>query len=214
MEQLLIKLITSIVVTGTVGYFSYYLLNTHDLLRFSSNKKSEKNAIVSFLTLVNMVILLTVNSALSLILNNNKLVLFFSVIISIILSFYLSLNLLPTLLKSFFDMVNERRLKDGKRTFTNKSVRDMLLDTSDDVYAFIFSIDGKYIAEGTIYLHQYDTDEYYEIALKTPDKEPIRSIEKVEELFVKWNREDTRILIDFEKGIKYYLCPIISEKAA
>lgn len=214
MEQLLIKLITSIVVTGTVGYFSYYLLNTHDLLRFSSDKKSEKNAIVSFLTLINMMILLTVNSSLSFFINDSKVVLFFSLIISIILSFYLSLNLLPLALKRFFDKLNKRRIKDDKRAFTNKSVRDVLLDTSDDIYAFIFSIDGKYIAEGTIDLHQYDADEYYEIALKTPDKEPIRSIEKVEELFVKWNREDTRILIDFEKEIKYYLYPIISEKVA
>lgn len=183
MESVIIELMISLVVTGSIGYFSYYLLNTNDLLRVSKNKTEEKRAVILILTVINLIFLYFANLLVSLIFQERLLIYVSSCLISLIISLIFGLNIFPWLLRDFFKSVNKRRKKEGKREFTNQSIRDCLLDTSDDIYSFIFTLDGKYIAEGWIDIYQYDCDEYYELSLFTPDKQTLKTVETVEKFF-------------------------------
>lgn len=201
MNDLVLKFGATLLMSGAIGYFSHSLLKAKDLLTLSNNKKDEKKAVIAILTVVNIIIFYCIYALIDLINISNTLVIGLSLVISFIVSVWLSLTLFPKIITSFNESINVRRAKEGKAHFNHQLPRDKLFDNNKRKYVYVFTLTGEYIAAGYLQDYQHDADEYYEIILKSPDSASKISIEDIEDTFEK---NEFEILIDFEKQVKYY----------
>lgn len=202
--NILIALFQSVV----TGYFTYFLIKSNDILVFSSAKKEEKLAMVSFLSLINWSIYWLIEK---IIISkfphmNFEATTLISFLCTFLIVLFLGLLILPRIISYLFGIINNRREKDGKLRFTRKPLRDSAFDHEHPQYLYIFGFDGSYIASGYLNIYQYNTDEYNELLLYAPKKpEERKTIEKVEELY---KNNDVNIFLDYEKKVKIYIVPM------
>lgn len=192
----------------TTGYFTYFLIKSNDVLVFSSAKKEEKAAVVSFLSIINWSIywIIEKNIAKCFPEASFEVVTAATFLISFILVIFLGLFVLPRIINFLFEKINDYRKKQGKLKFTRRPLRDSAFDYEYPQYLYIFGFDGSYITSGYLNIYQYNTDEYNELLLYAPkEPEERKTIEKVEELY---KNNDINIFLDYEKRVKIYIVPM------
>lgn len=202
------NILTALFQSLITGYFTYFLIKSNDLLVFSSAKKEEKVAVVSFLSIFNWSVYWLVQRIIAQLYPKNSFewITFLSAVISFCIVVVLGFFIFPQVLLFLFNQIDKHREKQGKLRFTRKPIRDSALDHPYAQYIYVFDFDNNYIASGYLNIYQYNTDEYNELLLYAPkEPEKRKSLEAVEQLFV---NNDMNILLDYEKKIKLYIVPM------
>jgi len=200
----LTTLISSLIVSGSFGYFNYLILKGFDIINISENTKDEKIPILMLFGAMNYGIFLWLgNSFLHGIPKGD----FGQIAIGILCVFILDLVATPIVIIPIILLLryimNWIRSLVGKSKTISPNTRDDFFESNKTQNIYIFDFNNKLVACG--YMSQVDSvsSNAFDMQLIPFYDEEEKNVthDKISALATK---EDCRLLIDFERKLKIY----------
>ncbi|WP_406244635.1 hypothetical protein ACI5FS_06290 [Leuconostoc mesenteroides] len=139
------EIVTFFVVSGGVGFFNLYIAQETDLLYFGKYNKEERIAWLSIFTVINFVIVVTLLTITEH--TKNKILwLVIGAIVSIILSFCISLQL-PEIINKSIRLVR-KHLKKSDRTYLPPI--NSFFEDINNFGLYVYNFEGKLVSAGNI----------------------------------------------------------------
>lgn len=207
MGILLISLISSVFLSGTIGYISYWILQETAYTYYSDREKDDKNAFIALLSLSTFLILFLSYNLILLYIDTVAWVYFWSIVTTSICMMILNFFILPKIFKYLYEINNVKRKKELLAVFSRKSKRNVFFEENKNRYIYMFTLTGEYITSGTLISTTLESDMYQEYILQSGDSESVRTIPELEKNYSEELIFD--IFVDVENNIQIYSCDII-----
>lgn len=197
------SLLSSLIVSGCLGYLNYSILEKLGTISFHKNSQDEKRMLLLMFSALNYGMYLAVASFVKGAEEGNYNAIAFSILIVIVLDILLTPILSPIIscFKCVLDFYRYKLLKKGK--INTEKVRSEFFqsDKAQDVY--IFDFDKNLITCGYFYLSSSTDWEYFDLSL-VPFYDVLENQITYEDVLKKTLDESvqSKVLIDFEKRIK------------
>lgn len=198
---LLTSLLSSFVLSGTIGYASYGILHQTAGVYFNTREKDEKGAFISFLSLITFMVLFGWFTLFSLIDLTTLLHAFFSVGMTFISMMFIDFYLLPKGITFVRNSNNSKRSESGFAKYTNTSKRNKFFSEEKQRIIYMFTLEGEYITSGTLVTTTLESDMYQEYTLSSMSGPSKLTIEDIEACYPEY---DFKIFVDVENNIQIY----------
>ncbi|AYE38729.1 hypothetical protein D1B17_08830 [Companilactobacillus zhachilii] len=200
----LTTLISSLIVSGSFGYFNYLILKGFDIINISENTKDEKIPILMLFGAMNYGIFLWIGSSFLQGISKGD---FGQIAIGILYVFVLDLVATPIIIIPMVlglrHIMNWIRGIMGKSKTTSPNTRDDFFESNKTQNIYIFDFNNSLVACG--YMSQVDSvsSNIFDMQLIPfyDEEEKNVTYDKISKLATK---EDCRLLIDFERKLKIY----------
>lgn len=200
----LTTLISSLIVSGSFGYFNYLILKGFDIINISENTKDEKIPILMLFGAMNYGIFLWIGSSFLQGISKGD---FGQIAIGILYVFVLDLVATPIIIIPMVlglrHIMNWIRGIMGKSKTTSPNTRDDFFESNKTQNIYIFDFNNSLVACG--YMSQVDSvsSNIFDMRLIPfyDEEEKNVTYDKISKLATK---EDCRLLIDFERKLKIY----------
>lgn len=200
----LTTLISSLIVSGSFGYFNYLILKGFDIINISENTKDEKIPIPMLFGAMNYGIFLWIGSSFLQGISKGD---FGQIAIGILYVFVLDLVATPIIIIPMVlglrHIMNWIRGIMGKSKTTSPNTRDDFFESNKTQNIYIFDFNNSLVACG--YMSQVDSvsSNIFDMQLIPfyDEEEKNVTYDKISKLATK---EDCRLLIDFERKLKIY----------
>lgn len=203
MDEVVTAVISSLVVSGSLGYVNYVLLERLGIISFDKSSNDEKKMVLLAFAALNYGLYLWVASYISGAANGN----YKSIAIVIVIVAGLDILLTPTLIaggivgaKHVINWIREKILK--KSHVDSVLTRNDFFNTNKRQEIYIFDFDNKLITCGYL---DYQGDaklDYFDLNLMPFDTpETLITFENIVETA---SKTESRVLVDMEKKVKLY----------
>lgn len=201
MVALLTSLLSSFVLSGTIGYASYGILHETADVYFSARNKDEKGAFISFLSFITFMVLFGCYTLFSLFNLSVLMHMFLTVVTAFIIMMILDFYFLPKVIKFIRNSNNSKRSESGFAKYINTSNRNQFFSEEKERIIYMFTLEGKYITSGTLTATALEPDMYQEYTLSSMAGPSKLTIEQIEDCYPEY---DFKIFVDVENNIQVY----------
>lgn len=200
----LTTLISSLIVSGSFGYFNYLILKGFDIINISENTKDEKIPILMLFGAMNYSIFLWIGSSFLQGISKGD---FGQIAIGILCVFFLDLVATPIIIIPIVIglryIMNWIRGIMGKSKTISPNTRDDFFESNKTQNIYIFDFNNSLVACG--YMSQVDSvsSNIFDMQLIPFYDEEEKNV-KYDKISTLATKEDCRLLIDFERKLKIY----------
>lgn len=202
MESLLITLLSSVFLSGTIGYISYFILQETADIYFSAREKDDKKAFISLLSIMTFLIIFICYYYMSLVFKKTLNIYFTTFLLTLFIVSLLDFKLLPMFFEYYSNKINEKRTNNYLAVLTKSSKRNKFFRDQKERFVYLFTLDGKYITSGTLISTTLESDMFQEYILQSGDGPSVRSIEELENNYSPTLKFD--IFVDIENNLQIY----------
>lgn len=202
MESLLITLLSSVFLSSTIGYVSYFILQETADIYFSAREKDDKKAFISLLSVMTFSIIFICYYCMSIVFKKTLNIYFTTFLLTLFIMSLLDFKLLPMFFEHYSSKINEKRTNNYLAVLTKRSKRNNFFREQKNRFVYLFTIDGTYITSGTLVSTTLESDMYQEYTLQSGDRPSIRSIEELENNYSPTLKFD--IFVDIDNNLQIY----------
>lgn len=202
MESLLITLLSSVFLSGTIGYISYFILQETADIYFSAREKDEKKAFISLLSVMTFSIIFICYYLMSRLFKDTLDIYFATFFLTIATIVRLDFFTLPAFFENYANKINKKRTNNYLAVLTKSSKRNIFFREEKKRFVYLFTLEGKYITSGTLISTTLESDMFQEYTLQSGDGPSVRSIEELENHYSPTLKFD--IFVDVENNLQIY----------
>lgn len=202
MESLLVTLLSSAFLSGTIGYVSYFILQETADIYFNAREKDDKKAFISLLSIMTFSIIFVCYFCMSLVFKKTLNIYFTTFLLTLFIMSLLDFKVLPMFFEYYSSKVNEKRKNKYLAELTKVSKRNNFFREQKNRFVYLFALDGTYITSGTLIFATLESDMFQEYTLQSGDGPSVRSIEELENNYSPTLKFD--IFVDIENNLQIY----------
>lgn len=199
-------LVTSLILSGGLGYINYYILQSIGCIQISKSNKEEKSFVLILFSLINIIIFFIIKLILTCFIRNLILLMIASLTIAILLTLILSFTYFKWVIDFLNKQINKFRRNIDLGEISNKSVRSLLFDKNMPVFAYAFDLkDNTYLVHGCLGWSNESPESDFEFEIV-----PVHNLEKItfeEGIQMSKENTDASIYVNVSKNIKIILLP-------
>lgn len=201
MNTLLVTLISSVFLSGTAGYISYFILQETADIYYNEREKDEKNAFISLLSLITFLVMFIIYYIIEKLIDDKLSIYLITFTMTLIIMAIFDFYTFPWALEKSREKTNSKRIVKLLAPFSRQSKRNLFFQANKAKFIYMFTLEGKYITSGTLLGTTSESDMYHEYTLQSGAGPSVRKIEDLEESY-----SDTKfdIFVDVENGIQIY----------
>lgn len=202
------SIISSLIISGALGIFNYTLLvNLGSISSYAD--KSDRNIMYIIFSILNYSIFLIIRSFFYSIKSlPRQLDLGFSIVLTIVISFILTLYGVSNLITFYKHKNNNSRVAKKLAEATTKIPIEAAFDCNDIMLVYIFDFDNKFITSG--YLQNFSTEsglanQFLLEPQEDMDRKELNENDVLEKMNSAFNSHKTKIFLDSQARLKYYI---------
>ena len=196
------SLISSLIVSGSLGYLNYNILTKLDVVDFYKDNKDDKRYFVIMLGGINYLLYLVTASFIPHAQQGNYLAIAITMLLVLLISVILDFTVFPWSKKFINGLISKVRNRSGLPDFDVKSTQDFFFNSNEPQKVYIYDFDNKLIDCGYLYYSSgSDFDELSQVLIPFEKPEEEKSYLEVKKIA---RKQCSQMLIDSDRQIKIF----------
>lgn len=198
----LTSLISSLIVSGSLGYLNYNILTKLDVVDFYKDNKDDKRYFVIMLGGINYLLYLVTASFIPHAQQGNYLAIAITMFLVLLISVILDFTVFPWSKKFINWLISKVRNRSGLPDFDVKSTQEFFFNSNEPQKIYIYDFDDKLIDCGYLYYSSgSDFDELSQVLIPFEKPEEEKSYLEVKKIA---RKQSSQMLIDSDRQIKIF----------
>lgn len=198
----LTSLVSSLIVSGSLGYLNYNILTKLDVVDFYKDNKDDKRYFVIMLGGINYLLYLVTASFIPHAQQGNYLAIAITMLLVLLISVVLDFTIFPCSKKFINWLILKVRNRSGLPDFDIKSAQEFFFNSNEPQKIYIYDFDNKLIDCGYLYYSSgSDFDELSQVLIPFEKPEEEKSYLEVKRLA---RKQSSQMLIDSDRQIKIF----------
>ncbi|WP_195701882.1 hypothetical protein [Companilactobacillus futsaii] len=196
------SLISSLIVSGSLGYLNYNILTKLDVVDFYKDNKDDKRYFVIMLGGINYLLYLVTASFIPHAQQGNYLAIAITMFLVLLISVVLDFTIFPWSKRFINWLISKVRNRSGLPDFDVKSTQEFFFNSNEPQKVYIYDFDDKLIDCGYLYYSSgSDFDELSQVLIPFEKPEEEKSYLEVKKIA---RKQSSQMLIDSDRQIKIF----------
>lgn len=196
------SLISSLIVSGSLGYLNYNILTKLDVVDFYKDNKDDKRYFVIMLGGINYLLYLVTASFIPHAQQGNYLAIAITMFLVLLISVVLDFTIFPWSKRFINWLISKVRNRSGLPDFDVKSTQEFFFNSNEPQKVYIYDFDNKLIDCGYLYYNSgSDFDELSQVLIPFEKPEEEKSYLEVKKIA---RKQSSQMLIDSDRQIKIF----------